>query len=184
MSDSTVTSSPPGPPPDGAGAGTNSGTDPAAAAALKPGDVLAAAATQDWQIPPTQAAVEDPLLWCLATLAGLLGRAISMTALSAGLPLSNGRFLPENATRAMERAEMRSRLIRRPEVRTINPITLPCILLLKNRGACLLLKFLPEGQARILTSEEGGEHTVPVAEVQEQYAGPVAATRGLELALK
>ncbi len=154
--------------PDNGRAGT-SGQAPPAVAAVPP--VPPVPPPHQWTIPSSRAAFEDPLLWCLAALASLLGRPISTTALSAGLPLENGRFAPELAVRAMERAEMRSRLIRRPTVREINPITLPCILLLKNGGACLLLRFLPDKRARISTPEDGGEREVTLAELQDLYAG-------------
>lgn len=147
---------------------------PASAAEPKPlrvAEVLSVQPAQDWTIPPSRMAFEDPLLWCLATLAGLLGRPISTMALSAGLPLDNGRFPPELATRAMERAEMRSRLISRPSIRKINAVTLPCVLLLKSGGACVLAKLLPDGRARIQTPEGGGARDVPLDELQESYAG-------------
>ena len=157
-------------------AGAAAPSSPAAAAPQPPrlqlGDVLPQQpAVPEWTIAPSRAAFEDPLLWCLATLAGLLGRPISATALGAGLPLENGRFRPELASRAMERAEMRSRLVHRTQIRAINPMTLPCVLLLKGSGACILLKLLDGQQARILTPEEGGTREVPLAELQAQFTG-------------
>lgn len=133
-------------------------------------DVLAAPAAPDWVVPPSREAFEDPLLWCLAALAGQMGRPISATALGAGLPLDNGRFRPELAARALERAGLKARLVYRPALRSINPVTLPCVLLLKNGGSCLLLR-LADGAARIQTPEEGGLREVPAAELQRLYAG-------------
>jgi len=163
---------PPAPSPAPSSPAPSPAAPPGAPAALPLAEVLSApAAAVEWSIPPSRAAFEDPLLWCLATLAGLLGRPISSMALSAGLPLDNGRFPPELATRALERADMRSRLISRPSIRAINPVTLPCVLLLRKGSACILLKLLPDGRARVQTPEEGGVRDVPLDELQALYAG-------------
>ncbi len=96
---------------------------------------------QEWRIAPSAIDFEDPLLSCLATLASLLERPISAEALKAGLPRAAERFTPELAVRAAERAGIEARITSRPKIRDILPVTLPCILLLKGGGACVLLGY-------------------------------------------
>src|SRR3546814_17543153 len=104
-------------------------------------------------------------------LAGLLQRPISSEALKAGLPHANEAFTPELAVRAAERAGLSARIVRRPHLTRILPVTLPCILLLKG-GTCCVLQNVSRSQADILLPEAGGtSKTVAVAELQEQYTG-------------
>ena len=58
--------------------------------------------------------------------------------LTAGLPLEDGRLTPALAVRAAARAGLAARLVRRPLER-ISDLTLPCILLLEGRDACVLV---------------------------------------------
>ncbi|HFA59346.1 MAG TPA: hypothetical protein ENJ83_01510, partial [Rhodospirillales bacterium] len=55
----------------------------------------------------------DPLAESLALLARLLERPVSPTALTAGLPLVEGRLTPALAVRAAARAGLAARLVRR-----------------------------------------------------------------------
>jgi len=126
---------------------------------------------KNWTVIPSMVDFEDPLVRCLSMLAGLLQRPISSEALKAGLPHANEAFTPELAVRAAERAGLSARIVRRPHLTRILPVTLPCILLLKN-GTCCVLQNISRGHADILLPEAGGtSKTVAVPELQEQYAG-------------
>lgn len=83
----------------------------------------------------------DPLLDCLVEVCRLNGCAASRASLSAGLPLSaeaGGGMTRELVERAAERAGMWAKLLRLP-LACIDPATLPAILVLKDKQACVLL---------------------------------------------
>ncbi len=127
---------------------------------------------QEWQIAPSAIDFEDPLLSCLVTLAALLQRPISAEALKAGLPHGAEQFSPELAVRAAARAGIEARITRRPKLRRILPVTLPCILLLKGGNACVLLNYTDGAQAEIVVPEGGtAKKTVDLEELQSQYTG-------------
>lgn len=126
----------------------------------------------EWSIGPSTVDFEDPLITCLAKLAGLLERPISAEALKSGLPLEQNRMTPDLAVRAAERAGIGASLVRRPKIGKILPVTLPCILLLKGGGACILLAFSGRNQVDVIIPEGGGaQKTVALDELQEQYTG-------------
>ena len=131
----------------------------------------AAARAPGWSMTAKAASVDDPLLMCLVALSQLLERPTSAEALKAGLPLDHGRLTPDLAIRAAERAGLSARVVRRPVAR-ISELTLPCILLLEGRGACVLLEFLPGERARVVVPETGrGALELPLAELAERYTG-------------
>ena len=88
----------------------------------------------------------------------LLERPTSPEALKAGLPLEDGRLTPDLALRAAARAGLSARLVRR-ELARISDLTLPCILLLEGRGACVLVERLAGERASVVLPETGrGAH--------------------------
>ena len=123
-----------------------------------------------WLLPAGAAGIEDPLLDCLVILARLLERPASPQALTAGLPLEGGRLTPQLAVRAAERAGLSARLVRQPLDR-ISDLTLPCVLLLDDRSACVLVELLPGERARLAVPESGGAIELPLAEIAERYGG-------------
>lgn len=123
-----------------------------------------------WRFRQDEAMHDDPLLGCLVALAHLLERPASGQALTAGLPLADGRLTPELFPRAAARAGLSARLLRRP-LDAIDPLTLPCVLLLENRQACLLVG-LAGGVASIVLPETGhGGVDLPVADLERRYSG-------------
>ena len=54
----------------------------------------------------------DPLAACLAVTARLYGQPVSAEALTAGLPLEEGRLTPALASRAAERAGLAARVLK------------------------------------------------------------------------
>lgn len=142
-------------------------------APLKPEEVLRDA-DPDWAVAPAGVDFEDPLVSCLALLSALQHRPISTQALKAGLPLGgNGQHMtPELAVRAAERAGLSARLVHRPRLADIAPVTMPCILLLKGRNACLLLRLVDGGRAEIALAEGGGgTQTVTLEALSADYRG-------------
>lgn len=107
----------------------------------------------DWHVGEHQSHF-DPLLDCLAELTRIHGHPWTCEALSAGLPLTDNLLSPSLVPRAAARAGLSARVVRRslPEL----PLSLlPVILLLKERGACLLLEWTDDGMARVCFPETG-----------------------------
>ena len=142
-----------------------------ASAPIKPDEVLGDPGNA-WRIEPSAVDFEDPLLTALAILAAALERPISAHALKSGLPQAEGRFTPDLVVRAATRIGLSARTVRRAKVTDILPVALPCILLLKNGNAAVLLRFKDGGQAEVALPEAGGgTKSVPVKELQEGYTG-------------
>jgi ATP-binding cassette subfamily C protein LapB len=126
---------------------------------------------------PTPVQPDDPLLAALVTLTELLQAPCSAEALTAGLPLPDGKLTPELALRATERAGFGARLIERP-LAQIAAATLPCILLLRDGGACILAALPAAGRATVLLPETGrGTVELPLAELAARHAGGALLVR-------
>jgi len=91
-----------------------------------------------WPLEADRLALHSPLAECLRLVAGHYGRRTSFSSLTAGLPIPKEGMSPEIFMRAAERADMNAKLVERPlEALAVAP-TLPCILVLKNKQACIL----------------------------------------------
>jgi ATP-binding cassette subfamily C protein LapB len=128
--------------------------------------------------PHTSVSSDDPMLTCLAMLAQLLDRPTSIAVLSAGLPLPKEGPTPAPLIlRAAERAGLKAGLVRKPHLQSINALTLPCILILQDGGACVLTEVQKKSGWRgkpdctVLLPETGGAQTMPLSDLQEQYSG-------------
>lgn len=119
----------------------------------------------------------DPLLDSVVAAARIFGIATTREALSAGLPLENNLITPALLPRAAARAGLTAKLARR-DLDGLRPGLLPAILLLKEKQACLLLEWLPSGDARV-RFPEGGESSdvLPKAELEALFAGIVFFVR-------
>ena len=116
--------------------------------------------------------LHDPLLDCLLEVARIHGRPSTRAALSAGLPLLNGRLSPSLVARAANRAGLNCRMARR-ELSKIDAAQLPVILLLKDNESCVLLNWKADGaQADVLLPESGQtSFSFPMEELAERYMG-------------
>jgi ATP-binding cassette subfamily C protein LapB len=77
----------------------------------------------------------DTLLECLMLLCQINGTTMTRDALISGLPLRDGKLTPALFKRASERANLVSKIIKKPFDKL--PIEFfPAILLLKNEEAC------------------------------------------------
>ena len=126
---------------------------------------------------PTSDALLDGLLY----LCRHHGRARSALTLTAGLPLQQGRLLPSLVPRAARRAGLYARLARRPFAHIPSSL-LPCLLLLKDDQACVLLGWNRDGLAEVVfpgqvfPGQDGPEQGNAIvrmndAELAERYAG-------------
>jgi ATP-binding cassette subfamily C protein LapB len=115
----------------------------------------------------------DPLLDSVVAIARIYGIATSREALSAGLPLESNLITPALLPRAAARAGLTAKLARR-SLDELRQGLLPAILLLKDKQACLLLEWLPNGDARV-RFPEGGESSdvMPRLELDDLFAGVV-----------
>ena len=145
--------------------GISSNPDPA----VKP---TATAAPDDWQIKASQISREavDPLLGCLMGLVRYFGRSLSSSVLVSGLPLEDNRLTPTLFIRAADRAGLSARLVSRP-LKEIPAHTLPVVLLLKGRTACLLLRLDGKGAEVMIPESGGGASRMTLPELEAIYGG-------------
>ncbi|HYN54419.1 MAG TPA: type I secretion system permease/ATPase, partial [Methylotenera sp.] len=97
----------------------------------------------------------DSLLDCLMLLCQLNNVAMTRDALTSGLPLRNGKLTPVLFKRAAERANLVSKIIKKP-LKAISSEFLPAVLLLADEEACVLLGWDASRQnARVIFPELG-----------------------------
>lgn len=123
----------------------------------------------------------DPLLECLVIFAKLFNRPISIDALIFGLPIEPNSRGPElfsidsskgMFSRVAKRAGFATRLIQR-DLSQLSGLLLPCILVLKNRNACILESIdRRTKKARVIFPEVSeGEEWIDLEELEEEYIG-------------
>ncbi|XPV77421.1 MAG: type I secretion system permease/ATPase [Desulfovibrio sp.] len=130
-------------------------------------------AKEDYTDPLVNTSIDynSPILSCIASVFRLNGHAITTEALMSGLPVSQGPITVLTASRAAERAGMKTRVMHRPDLMKISRLVLPCIALLKNNNACVLLS-IDGDNAEVLLPEKGSDkQIVSVAELSEDYSG-------------
>lgn len=118
----------------------------------------------------------DPLLDCLIEVCRIHGLPASRASLSAGLPVDREALPVALLERAAARAGLATKL-QRCSLESIDPNTLPAILLLHGDQACVLLGT-EQGEARVLMPETGqGAVRRPLSELAERHTGVVAFVR-------
>jgi len=114
---------------------------------------------------------QDPLLECLIFVARHHGRAVTRSALSAGLPLADGKLTPDVIGRAAKRADLSVRISKQP-IDSIDNFLLPAILFLNGDNACVLRSIDRDGNCSLMTPETGGGSVVvPRQELASRYSG-------------
>ena len=127
---------------------------------------------RDWMIRSGLVDYEDPLLSCLALMTNLLQHPMSRQALKAGLPNADTRFTPDLCLRAAERAGFNARIVRRPDVNAISSLVLPCIVLLRDGNAAVLIKIDRKAKmAELASAETGGKIYVSLKDFMQDYIG-------------
>lgn len=125
--------------------------------------------------------IKDPLLECLVIFTKLHNKPYSAEALIEGLPVNAGTnsielFSTESSkslfSRAAKRAGFTSTLVEK-NIKKISPLVLPCILMLKNKKACILEKFDDQNdKVKIIYPEmDSGENWIDTDVLKEQYIG-------------
>lgn len=124
-----------------------------------------------WHIKAGSVASDDPLLGCLVILTRIEQRPHSAETLSAGLPLVDNKLTPELFVRAAKRADLSAQVVRR-ELKDISSLVLPCVLMLKNKQACILLSYTKKGTAKIIQPETGeGITEIKKSQLLNKYIG-------------
>ncbi|WP_026068498.1 type I secretion system permease/ATPase [Halomonas smyrnensis] len=125
-----------------------------------------------------RSAVRDELLECLQNIALAHEHDVSADALTAGLPLHEGRLTPGVFPRAAARAGLSARIVRSRLVQ-LNPALFPAVLLLEPGRACVLLALdLKARRARVIFPELGEAATeVDLDGLQASYSGQAIYVR-------
>lgn len=114
----------------------------------------------------------DPLLDALILLTQLYGKPYTRDALSAGLPIEDGKLDARSFPVAAERAGLSARLFKR-SLESLSELTLPALVLLKEKQAAIILDIDKEKkQIKIMRPEFGdSEETISIESLEEQYSG-------------
>ncbi|MCF8466659.1 MAG: type I secretion system permease/ATPase [Sneathiella sp.] len=127
---------------------------------------------ESWEINLSEVtrADQDSLLGCLTALTKLFDDPRTADALIYGLPLEENRLTPQLFVRAAERVGISARISNRG-LDKIPDVVLPCVILLKERRACILLSRSKD-QATVIFPETGeGADTISLKELEELFAG-------------
>ncbi len=125
--------------------------------------------------------IVDPLLQCLVIITKLNNKPFTAESLIEGLPTAKGQAetelfsldkLKSGFSRAAARAGFSTKLVKR-NIKDISALVLPCILILKNKKACILDEFdINKKHAKIILPEyEEGEIWVSTDELSQEYLG-------------
>ncbi len=111
----------------------------------------------------------------------LLGKGVSLSWLMSGLSLTDARrTMPAVAEclRSARRAGLQSHIVERSSVRLISPLTLPCILLLKDDRSCVVTHISGETVKAIFPEDSSAEQsaspaarTLLLSQLDEDYTG-------------
>jgi ATP-binding cassette subfamily C protein LapB len=127
---------------------------------------------QNWNELDKQEVLFDPLLDALVLMTDLYNRPKTRDSLIAGLPVEDQTLDIENFTVAAERGGLSAKLLKR-SIRSLSKLTLPTLLLLKEKQTAILLDIDEENNsAKIMQPESGkSEIEIPLEELEELYSG-------------
>jgi ATP-binding cassette subfamily C protein LapB len=129
------------------------------------------------QINPSQVYFTPPLVGCLSVISRLQGRPVSTTALEAGLPRTQDGMTPYAVIRAARREGIDAQITHKPHIDKISPLNLPCVLLMKDGSACVLVS-LKGDEARIIMPENpDAPFESPLEKLKETYSGHAVFAR-------
>ncbi|MDR2893278.1 MAG: type I secretion system permease/ATPase [Deltaproteobacteria bacterium] len=110
------------------------------------------------------------MLQCIALLFKLYGRPVSANVIASRLPAGQASFRPTAILRAAKGIGLDSSIISKPKLDNISALTLPCILMLQNEGACVLTGY-DETTAKVIFPEQGAPITIAREELEKEYIG-------------
>ncbi len=121
-------------------------------------------------VAPAEVDYVPPLLRSLSSLLRLRGKSVSPQYLYAGLA-GTGEVTPGECIRAAARSGLQARIMHRPTLDEISPLTLPCVLILENGRSCVLTA-LSKHLATVILPELGDEpKQVNRSSISEEYTG-------------
>lgn len=124
-----------------------------------------------WTVSASQRLTSDPLLDSLVLLTEHFANPCSAEALTAGLPVTASQLTPELLPQAASRAGLSAKLVRKG-LNELPSMLLPCILMLKDKNACVLQELnLQENKAIVTLPETGGEEQLTVEELESNFVG-------------
>lgn len=109
------------------------------------------------------------ILRCMALLLRLKGVIVSPQFLMAGL--NGSHVTPEACLRVARKAGLSGRILYRPRLEDIPSLTLPCILLLSNDRACVLVSKSGERAQVIFPETENTAQNIQLEELRADYSG-------------
>jgi ATP-binding cassette subfamily C protein LapB len=118
---------------------------------------------------PDAAAAADPLLAALLWLTRHHGRELSAASLLAGQPVEGALAAPQ-ALRALQSVGFKAGVLERP-LAQIDALLLPAVLLLHERGACVLLRRLDGARYEVLDPATGAVSVQGEAELSARHTG-------------
>ena len=142
--------------------------------------ILARANREEGTAAQGQQFVTDPLrpsnvdfmpgiLRCMSILLRLKGVIVSPQFLMAGL--NGSHVTPEGCLRVARKAGLAGRILYRPRLEDIPALTLPCILLLSNDRACVLVSKKGEHIQVIFPETDNAAQNVPLEALKGEYSG-------------
>lgn len=116
----------------------------------------------------------DPLAMSLIRIARDYEINITQQGILAGLPLPNGKLIPQYFSRAAERVGLSSNIVQQ-SLQQINTLVLPVIVLLNDHSACVMYKFDQSTQMATVYFPELGDTVseISIEQLQEKYLGSV-----------
>lgn len=120
---------------------------------------------------------DDPLLSCLVILSRIFSNPRSPAAIAHGLPIGDEGLNPELFLRAADRIGLAANKIKK-RLDQVDSMTLPAVLLLKDRKACVLLSVPKDGKVDVATPDTmDGSHTIPTSQLTDLYTGQMLLVR-------
>jgi len=116
--------------------------------------------------------MNNALLSCLVQITEILGRPVSSTTLTSGLPMTgDNNFTPELFQRAASRADLRTKLIKYRLTSKAAHFPVPIILVLNNNEACILTEITEHYTAKIFTPPKEESEEIPLDALEQRYTG-------------
>ncbi|TDQ81313.1 ATP-binding cassette subfamily C protein LapB [Dongia mobilis] len=120
---------------------------------------------------------EDALLTCLVIVTRIFSNPRSPAAIAHGLPIGEDGLSPDLFLRAADRIGLAANKLKK-RLDQVDSMTLPAVLLLKDRKACVLLSVPKDGKVEVATPDTmDGSHTIPVAQLADLYTGQMLVVR-------
>lgn len=114
----------------------------------------------------------DPLLECLVFLCAHYGRAQSAESLVAGLAYDEEGMGPSLFCEAANNTGLNAKVAKKTKISFITTAILPCVLILHDAQACVLIDISSnKNKARIFIPETGETSEVSLKKLQEDYSG-------------